>query len=513
MTTAGEAPWLGRLVANRYRLIARLGESRLAEVYLARHVLIDRLSAIKVLRTEVGRDRGLRSLFLREAKAVNRINHPNIVEITDYGETDETAFLVMEYVPGEPLSRALARGPLGWERAAHIGLRLGLALSRAHEMGVVHRDLKPSNVLVVPQRGGDDQVKLTDFGVAKLLSGAGPQLAGTTGLLAAHVSPGYVAPELHASGSLDARSDLFSLGVIAYECACGALPYPADVHPPTKPPPLRRLSEVVPGLPALFDLALVRLLAWDPEERPRDAFEAVAMFREVLAPTEKAPEVEEHDPPTVRRRPPPRGVPRLLSMPFDRIVPVCRRAWEAVRAAAELDVRPGLGDDLRQAQELMTMIERLGTTVSEDTRALAAIEERGRVVRAELGTRIDDHGLSRSRALGWAGSLAEQSDRIRSQRLSGAHRVSTVDAMLWEEATLDHGEEVTRARAAELAVQIEELQRQLALANEALERDRSILEAQLEGHVAALRALAGEAWAALDALAETLAISLNAAAG
>jgi len=94
VSVTDDAPWLGRLVASRYRLIARLGESRLAEVYLARHALIDRLSAIKILRAEVSHDRGLRSLFLREAKAVNRINHPNIVEITDYGETDETAFLV-----------------------------------------------------------------------------------------------------------------------------------------------------------------------------------------------------------------------------------------------------------------------------------------------------------------------------------------------------------------------------------------------------------------------------------
>jgi serine/threonine-protein kinase len=485
-------------------LIARLGESRLAEVYLARHVLIDRLSAIKILRTEVGRDPGLRSLFLREAKAVNRINHPNIVEITDYGETDETAFLVMEYVPGEALSRTLARGPLGWERAAHIGLRLGLALSRAHEMGVVHRDLKPSNVLVVEQRGGDDLVKLTDFGVAKLLSGAGPQLAGTTGFLATQLSPGYVAPELNSKGSLDARSDLFSLGVIVYQCACGALPYDAEELLSASQPALQKIADIVPGAPTSFDLALGRLLAWDPEERPRDAFEVVALLREVLAPRE---EPVEQDPPTVRRMPRRHG-PKLLSMPFDQIVPLCQRAWDVVRDRAEVEVRPGLGDDLRQTSELMTMIERLGATVSADTRALATVEERGRIVRAEIGTRIDEHARTRSRALGWAGTLAEQADRVRSQRLSGAHRVSTVDALLWEEATLDHGEEVTRARAADLGNQIEELQTQLALANEALERDRSVLAAQLEGHVAALRALASEAWAALDELGISLGVEL-----
>jgi serine/threonine-protein kinase len=503
VSTSDDAPWLGRLVASRYRLIARLGESKLAEVYLARHVLIDRLSAIKILRDEVGRDKALRSLFLREAKAVNRINHPNIVEITDYGETDETAFLVMEYVPGEALSRALARGAIGWERAAHLGLRLALALSRAHEMGVVHRDLKPSNVLLVAQRGGADIVKLTDFGLAKLLTGGG-QTTATAALLATQLSPAYVAPELFSSGALDAKSDLFSLGAILYECACGAMPYGAERPQPGAAPPMRPLQAIAAEVSPLFADIVHRLLAWSPDDRPRDAFEVVATLREVLEPT---PDVD-RDPPTVRRRPRSVGKPSLLSMPFDRIVPVCRRAWAAVREVAARDVRPGLLDDLRQADELLTMIERLGETVAADTRALALAEERASVVRRELGSQIDQRALARSRALGWAGSLAEQSDRIRSQRLSGSHRVSTVDALLWEEATLDLGEEQTRARAAELAVEIQALREQLRLANEALERDGAVLAAQLEGHVAALRALAVEAWAMLEHIAAPLDLAL-----
>lgn len=504
MTGPDDAPWLGRLVASRYRLIARLGESKLAEVYLARHVLIDRLSAIKILREDVGRDKGLRSLFLREAKAVNRINHPNIVEITDYGETDETAFLVMEYVPGEPLSRTLVRGPLGWERAAHVGLRLALALSRAHEMGVIHRDLKPSNVLLVSQRGGADVVKLTDFGLAKLLTGAGPQGSPTTGLLAAQLSPGYVAPELFTRGTLDAKSDLFSLGVILYESACGSLPYGNQSPAPAASPALRSLAELVPGTSPSFEEVVRRLLAWAPVDRPRDAFEVVAALRSVLEPAE----AQDIEPPTVRQRPRQSSGEKLLSMPFDRIVPLCQKAWDAVRESARHDVRPGLQDDLRQMHDLMTMIERLGGTVTEDTRALAATEERGRLVRREIGSKIDQLALTRSRALGWAGSLAEQSDRIRSQRLSGSHRTSTVDALLWEEATLDHGEEQTRARAAELAADIDALRQQLMLANEALERDRAVLSAQLEGHVAALRALASEAWVTLDGISDLLGISL-----
>ncbi len=506
MTGGDDAPWLGRLVANRYRLIARLGESQVAEVYLARHVLIDRLSAIKFLRTDVGRDRGLRALFLREAKAVNRINHPNIVEITDYGETEETAYLVMEYVPGESLARTLARGPLGWRGAAHVGLRLALALSRAHEMGVVHRDLKPSNVLVVPQRGGHDVVKLTDFGVAKLVTGAAPPTAGATALLATQLSAEYVAPELHERGALDSRSDLFSLGVIVYECATGSLPYGAETPASAASLPPHPTVAHGTGAPRAFDEAVLRLLALSPEERPRDAFEVAAMFRDVLSPPE---EPAEQDPPTLRhdrRRPP---APRLLTIPFDRIVVLIQRAWADVYAAAQHDVRPGLRDDLVHLAELVRMVERLGATVGEDTRALGAAEERGRVVRTEFGARLDDLAQQRSQALGWAGSLAEESDKLRTQRQSGAHLVSTVDRMLWEEATLEHGEELTRARAAQMAEEIEALQAQLRLANEALERDRSVLEAQLAGHVAALRALASETWAALDAVADTLDVELQ----
>jgi serine/threonine-protein kinase len=499
--------WLGRLVASRYRLIARLGESEMADLYLARHVLIDRLSAIKVLRPDVGRDRGLRALFLREAKAVNRINHPNILEITDYGETDDTAFLVMEYVPGEPLQRLLGNGPLGWERATRIALQMAYALSRAHEMGVIHRDLNPSNVIVVQQRAGDDLVKLTDFGVAKLLGGSGNSGGASTGLLPAKVSPGYVAPELYTLGTVDARSDLFSLGVILYECACGALPY-APERPAHEQPRPRKISDLTPGVSPLFDAALERLLAPDPEERPRDGFEVIAMLRDVLLAAD-AP-AEEADPPTVRKRPktPRRAGPRLMTMPFDRIAPLCSEAWALVRRAAEREIRPGLRDELRQASDLVGMIERLETLVADDTRALADAEARARDSHAEHGARLDELAVERSRALGWAGTYAEQVESVRKERISGAHSISATDALLWEEAALDRVEERTRDHASDLGAAIEELRASQAAADEALEREQMTLSAQLEGHVAALRALAGEAWMTLEALAASLEVDL-----
>jgi serine/threonine-protein kinase len=502
--------WLGRLVASRYRLIARLGDSTMAEHFLARHVLIDRLSAIKVLRPEVGRDKGLRALFLREAKAVNRINHPNIVEITDYGETDDTAYLVMEYVPGEPLSRLLGNGPLGWQRAARIGLQIALALSRAHEMGVIHRDLKPSNVLVVPQRAGDDLVKLTDFGVAKLLWGRGPTGPSATGLLPAHTSPGYVAPELQMLGTVDARSDLFSLGVTLYECACGALPY-APERPAGEQARPRPIRDVAPDAVPAFDAALARLLAPDPEDRPRDAFEVVAMLREVIVAGELDGSFEEADPPTVRQRPRRKESrsPRLMTLPFDRIARLCVDANARVHEAAADVVRPGLRDDLRRAEELVGMIERLEALVAEDTNALEEAEARAQEIHAEYGERMDALSVLKSRTLGWAGSLAERAEVVRKERTSGAHSVSSIDAMLWEQAAIDHEEEQSRDRAEDLQIQIATLLHEQSRVDEALEREQAILGAKLEGHVAAMRALAGEVWMLLDSLAESLDVRLS----
>ncbi|MBL9109363.1 MAG: serine/threonine protein kinase, partial [Myxococcales bacterium] len=138
--------YLGKTIASRYRLIKRLGLGGMSSVYLARHIIIDRLSALKILRKELGLNPSHRERFLREARAVNRINHRNIVEISDVGEADGVAYLVMEYVEGESLHAHVQRGRLDWQRAARIGIQVASALARAHQMGIVHRDLKPENV-------------------------------------------------------------------------------------------------------------------------------------------------------------------------------------------------------------------------------------------------------------------------------------------------------------------------------------------------------------------------------
>jgi serine/threonine-protein kinase len=509
---------LGKLVAQRYRLIGRLGEGSMADVYLARHVLIDRLSAIKLLRPEFGGDEGLRRRFLQEAKAVNRINHPNIVEITDYGETEGTAYLVMEYVPGEPLSRHLAEGPLGFERALSAGLQIASALSRAHEMGVIHRDLTPANVLVVPRRNATDLVKLTDFGVAKMThhTAVGPGVT-YTGPSDARLDPAYVAPEVLTLGTVDGRSDLYSLGVLLYHATSGEPPSRWEAGR-SSAPPSPRLSERA-DVPRRFDEIVATLMAIDPDDRPRDAFETFEMLRGVA---------EETDAPVSRSsmaslsRPsdpkPKKARPHLLTVSFERIGPICCAAWaELARVAGVVEpegVLPAHLDRaarglLEAAQRLVRMVEGLARIVEGDARALAAAEGRGRTFRASLGASLDEVAKERSRSLGWAGTIAERRDYVRAQRASGAHPIPTTDAMLWEQAALEQEEERAYAEVERLSAQFVDLSRKLEQANEGLEHEIEVLSAQLDGHIAALRSLAMEAWLALEGAASALDVDLG----
>ncbi len=271
----GPDPWVGAILAGRYRLVARIGRGGMSSVYLARHTVIDRLAAVKILRTELSHDPVHRDRFLREARAVNRIQHENIIDITDYGETSEgVVFLVMEFVPGESLLSALARGPLAPLRAVHVARQIATGLGRAHQMNVIHRDLKPDNVLLVRRDDGSDLVKVLDFGIAKLLDA--PALTQANKVFG---TPGYIAPEYAMGGPLTPRSDLYSLGVVLYETVTGTLPFDSQhvgdlmlkhvLEPPV--PPRSRVASLPEGL----ERVILRLLAKKPEERFTDAFHLI----------------------------------------------------------------------------------------------------------------------------------------------------------------------------------------------------------------------------------------------
>src|SRR4051794_9764386 len=253
-------------------------------VYLARHELIARLSAIKILRPELSLITEHRERFLREARAVNRINHENIVEITDVGESDGIAYLVMEFVEGESLLVTIQRGRVPWPRALRIGMQVASALARAHQMGVIHRDLKPENILIVKRAPDDtesEHVKLTDFGIAKVTGE--PSLTMNEQLFG---TPGYIAPEYVGGLGIDGRSDIYSLAVVIYEMITGVLPFEGKgqsellLKPLTSAPipPSKRIE----GLPADLESLLLRCLAREPRERPHDAFAVHDAFADIV---------------------------------------------------------------------------------------------------------------------------------------------------------------------------------------------------------------------------------------
>src|SRR6185437_12780414 len=216
-------PFVGRTLAARYRLVKQVGSGGMAVVYMARHVMIERMSAIKILRQDLGMNVSHRERFLREARAVNRINHPNIVEITDFGEDGGLVFLVMEYVEGESLQTALLKGRFEMARATRIALQIASALGRAHELGVIHRDLKPENVLLVP-RAGAEFAKLTDFGIAKIVDA--PALTFSEQRFG---TPGYISPEYIDGEPATALGDIYALGTVLYQMITGKLPFDAKV--------------------------------------------------------------------------------------------------------------------------------------------------------------------------------------------------------------------------------------------------------------------------------------------
>lgn len=278
---------LGKTIASRFRLLKRLGSGATSVVYLARHVVIDRLSAIKVLRREFEREVSYRERFLREARAVNRIAHPNIVEISDVGESDGYAYLVMEYVPGLSLLEHMQQGRFPWQRAARVAAQVAAALSRAHEARVIHRDLKPENVLLVPTEDGDERVKLTDFGIAKLLDlpsvTVSEQIFGT---------PGYIAPEYINGQPGDARSDLYALGIVLYEMLTGELPFDGKGQSEMLLRPLSSdpipPSKRVTGIPPLLEALVLKLISRGPDDRPKDAEMVVVALQKLLDEDEAA---------------------------------------------------------------------------------------------------------------------------------------------------------------------------------------------------------------------------------
>lgn len=272
MTAAPPLALGGNVVAGRWRLERLLGVGAMSSVFEARHVLIGRRAALKILRPELLDRPHLRAWFLREARAVNWVNHVNIAEIYDLGESgDGLAFLVMELLEGERLADRLDLGRLDPALALDIVEQVAAALARAHDLGVVHRDLKPEHVFLVERGGRRDFVKLIDFGFAHharegdLVSGGA--LLGT---------PGYIAPEVLEGHEAGPAADLYALGVVFFEMVTGRPPFlaadPATLCELHRAQPAPAASAVSPGVPADVSGVIAKLLEKDPSRRYGDAY-------------------------------------------------------------------------------------------------------------------------------------------------------------------------------------------------------------------------------------------------
>lgn len=287
-------PWLHTVIADRYRLLALLGEGGMGAVYKAEHIRMGKALALKILRGDFAREPGAVARFRAEAQIVSRLSHPNTIAVFDFGEIgDAQAFyLAMEYVPGEDLADLLAReGRIPEARAAALGAQVLGSLAEAHDAGIVHRDVKPANVMVTPTRHGEDFVKVLDFGIAKWREERGGVSDTNVGAIVG--TPSYLAPEQARSEPIDGRADLYAVGALLYELVAGRPPFVAPnplavvaAHLNDPPPPL---AGVAPGVSRGFAEVVHRALKKRAAERFASADEMRDALLRLGEPTARRP--------------------------------------------------------------------------------------------------------------------------------------------------------------------------------------------------------------------------------
>jgi serine/threonine-protein kinase len=270
---------VGRVLGN-YRLISLLGEGGMGNIYVAAHTRLNRYAAIKLVKSELAHRRDAIARFFEEARTINRLKHPNIVESIDLVESADGAYCVLELLHGPSLKTVLAQGRLRIESAMRIGAQIADALHAVHALDIVHRDLKPDNLILIERNGRKDFVKLIDFGVAQMAHGAhdGDARGRPFG------TPAYMAPEQAAGQRVDGRADVYALGVLLFEMITGIHPFPSTNdneyilrHADDTPPVPSKVSPAI-KIPKELDAIILRCLEKQPQGRyPSAATLAVAL--------------------------------------------------------------------------------------------------------------------------------------------------------------------------------------------------------------------------------------------
>jgi eukaryotic-like serine/threonine-protein kinase len=277
-------PRVGAIVQGRYRILSRLAAGGMGVVYQAERIELGRMVAIKFLHPWIAADRAFKRRFETEAKAMSRLAHPCCVSVMDFGEEEGSPFLVMDFVAGDTLRELSREGPIPPSRAIAIVRQMLAGLAHAHEQGITHRDVKPENVVVTQVVGLGDQVRILDFGVAKLRDGAANV---TRGMIVG--TPAYMGPEQIRGEAVDARTDLYATGVVLFELLTGHRPFEAEessdvfrMHLKAKPPKLSANFES-----GRFSAELESVLARAFEKDPDRRFQSAVDFSAAL---ERTPE-------------------------------------------------------------------------------------------------------------------------------------------------------------------------------------------------------------------------------
>ncbi len=465
-------------------------------VYRARHVLIDRVVAVKLIRPDLRGETHLRAWMLREARAANRVDHAHIIDIHDIGETDDgELYLVMEYLVGTPLSSELARGPMPIQRGVDILEQMCAALARAHDLGVVHRDLKSDNILLTSRGGRKDFVKILDFGLAALAHD--PRLAPKGAVFG---TPEYMSPEQARGEQAGPQSDLYALGILFFEMLTGHLPFRSNDRETLlemqRTAPAPKPSNIKKDCHPVAEKLVLKLLEKDPRRRYRDGHH---LLEELKSLQRSLPNNSwEREGVEAVAAPPPPPPPRSPG-----VVEWAARAGLFARMVARAYPSGNVPEDVAQAQNALwttaAKANSLEGEVASHTRKLEALERRGRALRAEIGRKVEELAQEESRNIREAATFGEEEeaarlDLARAQQVARdrqatadqAERSGTGNRAIYEaagaaKALIDARREWLRTReerragreetARELRRQIEELRAQLARYAEALEED------------------------------------------